>query len=128
MAVAATPDRTVRRRIGRRGARLGSSTSPSATIPDLDPDALRLEVHHRGDGHATVEVSGLLVRQHAHLIDEALTRAFRVHRACFVIDLRGVTLLDSTTLSAIIRPAHEARRRGALITIVPPGTPERSAA
>lgn len=129
-AVMATSERTVRRWIGRSGVRPGWSPTPSATAPDPDHDgdALRIEVHHHGCEYATVEVSGLLVREHAHLIDDALARAFGVHRACLVIVLRGVTRLDSTTLAAITRPADEARRRGALVTIVPPGTPERSAA
>ena len=123
-------ERAVRRWIGRSGVRQGSPTTPSATTPDVDHggDPLRIKVRHHGFEHATVEVSGLLMRQHAHLIDDALARAFRFHRACFVIDLRGVTRLDSTALSAITRPADEARRRGALVTIVPPGTPDRLAA
>ena len=122
-------ERAVRRWIGRNG-RPGAATTPGAVAPDMDhdTDALRIKVVHHGFEQATVEVSGHLMRQHAHLIDDALARAFGVHRARFLIDLRGVTRLDSTTLSAITRPAAEARRRGALVTIVPPGTSERLAA
>lgn len=115
-----------RRWLGRHRAR-SAVTSRAATVTSGDGE-LRIGVLHDGPQQVTVEVNGLLVRRHARMIDEILATAFGVHRAWFVIDLRGVTRLDPTTLSAITRGVDAVRRNGALVTIVPPGGHDRSAA
>lgn len=127
----ASSDRTRRRWLGRHRVRPGAGASARAVNSDRAPvgtGALEGRLQLDGREHATVQVVGLLVRQHAHLIDDVLADAFAAHRAWIVIDLRGVIQLDPTSLSAITRRADEARRRGALVTIVPPGTSARSAA
>lgn len=121
------PDTGIARRwLGRCRARV-RATSMVSTVTSGD-GALRIGVRHDGPQHVTVEVDGLLVREHAQIIDEVLARAFGIHRAWFVIDLRRVTRLDPTTLSAITRNIDAVRRNGALVTLVPPGRHDRSAA
>jgi anti-anti-sigma regulatory factor len=91
-------------------------------------DPLRVNVHRDGHSAATVTVTGLLVRQHAARLDERLAVAFDDLRRRYVIDLGGVTCLDPTTLAAVTRRADLARRHGARVTIIPPGSGRRVAA
>lgn len=127
--VGATPmlwsaDRVRRRWLGRRRARSGTLARGTAAATG----AVRIRLHRDDRQQVTVEVTGQLLRRYVRHIDDALADAFAIHRAWFVIDLSGVSQLDTTALSTVTRHADDARRRGALVTIVPPGTSDRSAA
>ncbi|MFP5486836.1 MAG: STAS domain-containing protein [Acidimicrobiia bacterium] len=125
---ASAPARSRRRWFGRPRAALAASDAAGGLRVATPSDELSVWVRHGGQQQVSVVVSGLLVRQHTHLIDDVLTRAFADDRAWFVIDLRGVIRLDPTALAAITRRIDEVRRRGALVTIVPPGRATSTAA
>jgi anti-anti-sigma regulatory factor len=95
---------------------------------DAGTEALCVSVSVDEPDIAVVTVSGRLIRQHAAGLDGSLASVFAHDHPIFVIDLAGVTSLDPTTLATITRRAALARRRGALITIVPPGAGRARAA
>ena len=77
--------------------------------PGLDTP-LRIDTVGR-DGSLVLEVHGELDIATSPLLDEALTRARATNAASIVVDLRGVTFIDSTALHVLIKHARPEEGR-----------------
>jgi anti-sigma B factor antagonist len=71
---------------------------------------LRIEIVGR-DGSLVLVVEGELDISTSHLLDEALARALDTDALSIVVDLRGVSFMDSTGLHVLIRHTQESRPR-----------------
>lgn len=110
---------------------LGGRRRPLTSCSDDDAHSagpLNVSVSVDRFDTAIVTVTGRLIRQHADGLDRSLGSVFAADHPTFIIDLAGVTRLDPPTLAAITRRAAQARGRGALIRIVPPGAGSEQAA
>jgi anti-sigma B factor antagonist len=63
------------------------------------------------DGSLVLVVEGELDIATSHLLDEALTRALSTDALSIVVDLHGVSFIDSTGLHVLIKHAEESRPR-----------------
>ena len=115
------------------------SVSPSvfpSVPPSVSPDTSNRVSGTRFDRHAVgldividggagdvtiLALHGDLVGRHRGRVVEAVESVLVDPEPTIVIDLGGVTLLDTPTLAAVTRPVAHARRRGARVTILPPG-------
>jgi anti-anti-sigma factor len=87
-------------------------TSIRSRNPALDLP-LRIDTVGR-DGSLVIVVQGELDILTSPLLDEALARARTTGAARIVVDLLGVTFMDSTAVHVLIRHAREERGRGRL--------------
>lgn len=67
-----------------------------------------------GDGSLVLEVHGELDIATSPLLDKALTRARSTNAASIVVDLRGVSFIDSTALHVLINHARAEEGRARL--------------
>jgi anti-sigma B factor antagonist len=72
----------------------------------------------RGKGHAVVRVSGEFDLAATHAVEDALLSVEDGKNGVIVLDLRGVTFLDSTGLRTITSADHRARGAGPELRIV----------
>jgi stage II sporulation protein AA (anti-sigma F factor antagonist) len=72
--------------------------------------ALKIDTVER-DGSLVLVVMGELDISTSHLLDEALARALATDALSIVVDLRGVSFIDSTGLHVLIKRAEEGRPR-----------------
>ena len=82
------------------------------------PEPLRCEVGHNGTS-AWVRPVGELDLDTAHRVDTALTELHEHGYAELVLDLRGLTFMDSTGLRLVIRWDTVARESGFRFAVVP---------
>jgi anti-sigma B factor antagonist len=72
----------------------------------------------RGGGHAVVRVSGEFDLAATHAVEDALLSVEDGVNPVIVLDLRGVTFLDSTGLRTITSADHRARDAGHELRII----------
>jgi len=87
---------------------------PESTPPEL----LRCEVGHNGTS-AWVKPVGELDLDSAHRVESALSELREQDFAELVLDLRGLTFMDSTGLRLVIRWDTAARQDGFRFAVVP---------
>ena len=73
-----------------------------------------------GDQAAVLTIDGDLDRSNAAQFDEALHDALQVDKAQLIIDLRGVSSVDSTMLNALVRGFDDAAARGGNLAMIRP--------
>jgi anti-anti-sigma factor len=73
-----------------------------------------------GDQTELLMIDGDLDRSNAAQFDEALHDALHGDKAQVVIDLRGVSSVDSTMLSALVRGFGDAVARGGNLALIRP--------
>jgi anti-anti-sigma factor len=78
----------------------------------------RLTIDELGPGAAAVALHGELDLAHANTFDEELRRVERRRLSCVVLDLRGLTLLDSCGLSRLLAARRRAQRAGRRLLLV----------
>jgi anti-sigma B factor antagonist len=88
------------------------------TEPSIPPTELRCEVSRNGDA-AWVQPFGELDLDTVHRIEAALEELRGDECADLVLDLRGLTFMDSTGLRLVIRWDTAAREDGFNFAIVP---------
>jgi anti-sigma B factor antagonist len=69
-----------------------------------------LTIEPLGDGAVRVALRGELDLEHAYTFDEELRRVEALRPSCVVIDLRGLTFLDSSGLARLLAARRRARR------------------
>ena len=98
-----------------RAVRLRHSVSePESTQPEL----LRCEVGHNGTS-AWVKPVGELDLDSAHRVESALSDLREQGFVELILDLRGLTFMDSTGLRLVIRWDTDARESGFRFGVVP---------
>ncbi len=78
---------------------------------------LELEVINRGSACHMI-ATGELDIAGAPVLDAALVRAAEVHVTDLVLDLRGVTFIDSSGIRCVLDAHHRARTNGARLRIL----------
>jgi anti-sigma B factor antagonist len=77
-----------------------------------------LTIEPLGDGAVRVALRGELDLEHAYTFDEEMRRVEAARPSCLVIDLRGLSFLDSSGLARLLaanRRAHREHRRLLLV-------------
>ena len=77
---------------------------------------LRVELTRSADTSTLLLVGEVDLRSQG-VLDDAVTRAMETPRV--VVDLRGVTFLDSTGISSFLQARQDARSRGVAISFLP---------
>ena len=84
-----------------------------------------LRVDIRPGVPAVAEVSGELDIASASWLRETLLLAIRCHGPAICVDLRGVTFLDCSGISALLATARRARLEDGQMRVVNPSAPAR---
>ena len=69
-----------------------------------------LTIESLADGAVRVALRGELDLEHAYTFDEELRRVEALTPPCLVLDLRGLTFLDSSGLARLLAARRRARR------------------
>jgi anti-sigma B factor antagonist len=72
------------------------------------------------DDHVLVRAQGELDLSSAGRVTAAVKEAFAHGRGSVLVDLSGVTFVDSTGLTALVRIHREAEARGTYVAVVAP--------
>ncbi len=81
-----------------------------------------LTIEPLADGAVRVALRGELDLEHAYTFDEELKRLEGTRPSCLVLDLRGLTFLDSCGLARLLAARRRARREKRRVLLVR-GTP-----
>jgi anti-sigma B factor antagonist len=81
-----------------------------------------LTIEPLADGAVRVALRGELDLEHAYTFDEELKRLEGARPSCLVLDLRGLTFLDSCGLARLLAARRRARREKRRMLLVR-GTP-----
>jgi anti-sigma B factor antagonist len=77
-----------------------------------------LTIEPLGDGAVRVALRGELDLEHAYTFDEELRRVEALKPPCLVLDLRGLTFLDSSGLARLLAARRRARRAQRRLVLV----------
>jgi anti-anti-sigma factor len=84
-----------------------------------------LEIRHERDTAAGVEIvapEGEIDISNVEVLDQALEQAVNRRLRCLVVDLGGITYLDSAGISSLLRAGQRAADQGGMMVLVG-GTP-----
>lgn len=81
-----------------------------------------LTIEPLAGGAVCVALRGELDLEHAYTFDEELRRVERGRPGCLVLDLRGLTFLDSCGLARLLAARRRARRDRRRLLLVRGGT------
>jgi anti-sigma B factor antagonist len=79
---------------------------------------LRLTIEPLAGGAVRVALRGELDLEHAYTFDEELRRVERLRPSCLVLDLRGLSFLDSSGLARLLAAHRRARRERRRLLLV----------
>ena len=77
-----------------------------------------LTIEPLSDGAVRVALRGELDLEHAYTFDEELRRVEALKPRCVVLDLRGLTFMDSTGLAQLFAANRRAREQGRRVVIL----------
>jgi anti-sigma B factor antagonist len=81
-----------------------------------------LTIEPLAEGAVRVALRGELDLEHAYTFDEELRRVEETRPRCVVLDLRGLTFLDSCGLARLLAANRRARRERRRLLLVKGGT------
>src|SRR3954451_6251650 len=81
-----------------------------------------LMIEELDSGAVRVALRGELDLEHAYTFDEELRRVEETRPRCVVLDLRGLTFLDSSGLARLLAATRRARRERRRLLLVRGGT------
>jgi anti-sigma B factor antagonist len=99
-----------------------ATSSTPATLPEVDTNDFRLAVEPLGDTQALVAVTGELDLATVPALRGALTGAVERGASALVVDLTGVTFVDSVGVGAILHSKRRLGENGRLAVVVAPST------
>jgi anti-sigma B factor antagonist len=82
-----------------------------------------LTIEPLAGGAVRVALRGELDLEHAYTFDEELRRVERLKPPCIVLDLRGLSFLDSSGLARLLAARRRARRESRRLVLVRRGGP-----
>lgn len=101
-------------------APLSSSSSSGAPAPVLRRTGFYVEISH--DGHTVVlRLEGELDTATARELRAALVTAMATDATAVVLDLSGLSFIDSTGIAVFLAASHQAERLGRSLTLRSPG-------
>jgi anti-sigma B factor antagonist len=77
-----------------------------------------LTIEPLAGGAVSVALRGELDLEHAYTFDEELRRVEAKRPPCVVLDLRGLTFIDSSGLARLLAARHRARRESRRLLLV----------
>ena len=83
----------------------------------------RLTIEPLAGGAVRIALRGELDLEHAYTFDEELRRVEAGGPGCIVLDLRGLTFIDSSGLARLLAARHRARKAARRLLLIRGSTP-----